>query len=89
MVRADPEPHDVTSVQHSKSPIVIAYPYRINRTPTAHPLEIQTRMIGVKCEEAVGLPRLPLNVIREEPICIPETSVRKRAQVYKSSMLRG
>ena len=48
VVWPDPEPHDVVSIQHSKRPVVCAYPYRVNQAPLAHSLEIQTRMIGVR-----------------------------------------
>ena len=48
---ANPEPHDVASVQNAQGAIVDTHTHRVRRTPPAHALEIQTWMLRVRGKE--------------------------------------
>jgi len=89
MVMTDPEPHDVASVKNPQSAIVDAHTHRKHRAPPAYPLEIQTGVVGIGCEEEVGLSGLALHVVREVPVGIPEAPLGKRPHAYSSSVFRG
>ena len=88
-MRTDPEPHDVASFQNAEGAIVNTHSHGIHWTPLTHPLEVQAGVIGVRRKKAVGLPGLPLHMIRKASIGIPESALRKRTHVYKSSTVSG
>jgi hypothetical protein len=51
MMRANPEPHDVASVQNAEGTIVNAHPHRVHWAPLAHTLEIQAWMAEFDLKE--------------------------------------
>jgi hypothetical protein len=72
VVRADPEPDDVSAIPYAHSAVISANSHRKDRAALAHPFELQTRMARVINEQAIRLSRLFANMIRQAAVGVPE-----------------
>jgi hypothetical protein len=79
-VRADPEPDHILPISHAQRPVVYCDPRRVYWPSLANPFELQARVRRVRCEQPICLTRLTSNVVRQQPVRLPEAGMRERTQ---------
>lgn len=78
VMRADPEPNHVIPVPYTQHPVIDVDADGINRPPLANSLELQTGMAWILREQPVRFACLPLDLLWQSPVCLPEAWLCER-----------